>query len=166
MILRASPLSERRRELNRKQTISSNPGASTRKIFCLGLFLCAALLGEPTLGQAQGIITTVAGNGVGGFSGDGGLATTASLNFPAGVAVDGSGNLFIADTFNQRIRQVDVTGIITTVAGNGVQGFSGDGGPATSARLSFPAGVAMDGFGNVFIADQSNHRIRQVAPAP
>jgi secreted PhoX family phosphatase len=110
-----------------------------------------------------GIITTVAGNGVDGFSGDGGPATSASLNFPPGVTVDASGNLFIPDNFNSRIRRVDgVTGIITTVAGNGVAGFSGDGGPATSASLQNPAGVAVDGFGNLFIACFGNHRIRKV----
>jgi streptogramin lyase len=116
---------------------------------------------------ATGIITTVAGNGVQGFSGDGGPATSASLRSPEGVAVDGSGNVFIADTGNQRIRRVDAaTGIITTVAGNGVQGFSGDGGPATSASLSRPFGVAADSFGNLFTADTENQRIRQVAPTP
>ena len=110
-----------------------------------------------------GIITTVAGNGVQGFGGDGGLATGASLNNPTGVAVDGSGNVFIADFSNQRIRRVDaVTGIITTRTGNGVQGFSGDGGPATGASLNNPTGVAVDGSGNVFIADRGNQRIRRV----
>ena len=115
---------------------------------------------------ATGIITTVAGNGVGGYSGDGGPATSASLNQPNGVAVDSSGNLFIADTGNHRIRRVDaVTGTITTVAGNGTQGFSGDGGAATSAELNFPYGVAVDGSGNLFIADTGNNRIRRVDAA-
>ena len=117
---------------------------------------------------ATGIITTVAGDGptgigAGGFSGDGGPATSASLHEPNGVALDGSGNFFIADTLNNRIRKVDTSGIITTVAGNGSFGFSGDGGPATSASLSFPFGVALDGSGNLFIADFSNSRIRKVS---
>jgi sugar lactone lactonase YvrE len=112
---------------------------------------------------ATGVITTVAGNGTGGFSGDGGAATSASLNGPNGVAVDASGNLFIADEWNQRIRRVEAaTGVITTVAGNGTAGFSGDGGTATSASLARPTGVAVDAAGNLFIADQWNYRIRRV----
>jgi len=110
-----------------------------------------------------GIISTVAGNGSGGFSGDGGPATSASLPDPAGVAVDASGNLFISELGNRRIRKVDAgTGIISTVAGNGLFGFSGDGGPATSASLADPAGLAVDGSGNLFIADSSNNRIRKL----
>ena len=112
---------------------------------------------------ATGIITTVAGDGISGFSGDGGLATSASLAFPEGAAVDGSGNLFIADISNQRIRRVDgATGIITTVAGDGTQGFSGDNGLAISASLNAPYGVAVDASGNLFIADAQNDRIRRV----
>ncbi len=109
----------------------------------------------------DGIITTVAG---GGFGGDGGPATSAGLNRPQDVALDGQGNLFIADTFNHRIRKVSADGIITTVAGTGTRGFSGDGGPATSARLNFPIGVSVDGQGNLFIADAVNSRIRKVGP--
>ena len=112
---------------------------------------------------ATGIITTVAGTDSLGFSGDGGPATTAELNEPFDVAVDGSGNLFIADTFNLRIRKVDATtGIITTVAGTGELGLSGDGGPAIAAAFSGPTSVAVDEAGNLFIADESNHRIRKV----
>jgi sugar lactone lactonase YvrE len=112
---------------------------------------------------STGIITTVAGNGTYGFSGDGGPATSASLRDPQGVAVDAYGNLFIADWTNFRVRRVDAaTGIITTVAGNGIQGFGGDGGPATSASLSMVAGVAVDASGNLFIADFGNKRIRRV----
>jgi trimeric autotransporter adhesin len=108
-------------------------------------------------------IITVAGNGSHGYSGEGGPATNAELAFPAGVTVDSSGNLFIADTYNNRIRKVDAsTKDIITVAGNGTQGFSGDGGPATSAELAFPDGVAVDGSGNLFIADTINNRIREV----
>src|SRR5262249_44925499 len=112
--------------------------------------------------DAAGIISTVAGNGTFGYSGDGGPATSAQLNSAAGVALDGAGNLYIADFRNQRIRKVDAAGTITTVAGNGTSGYSGDGGPAISAQLSFPGGVAVDSAGNLYIADQSNQRIRKV----
>jgi sugar lactone lactonase YvrE len=114
-----------------------------------------------------GTISTVAGNGSYGnygYSGDGGPATSAELYYPLGVTVDGSGNLYIADTYNNRIRKVDAGGIITTVAGNGTQAYSGDGGPATSAELYFPSGVAVDGAGNLYLADQGNRRVRSVKP--
>jgi len=111
--------------------------------------------------DSYGIITTVAGNGSGSYSGDGGLATNARLDSPEGVAVDASGNLFIADTDNRVIREVDTNGIITTVAGGGNDGL-GDNGPATSASLTEPYGVAVDAFGNLFIADSGDHRIREV----
>jgi sugar lactone lactonase YvrE len=112
----------------------------------------------------SGIITTAAGHVLRGFAGDGGPATTARLGSPYAVALDARGNLYIADTFNYRVRKVDaVTGIVTTVAGTGVPGFGGDGGPATSARLNRPVGVALDGAGNLFIADEGNHRVRKVA---
>ena len=115
---------------------------------------------------ATGIITTVAGSGGFGFSGDGGPATAANLGCPFGVAVDAAGNLFIADQFNDRIRVVDaVTGIITTLAGSGEFGFSGDGGPASETALAFPSGVAVDAAGNLSIADRFNHRILKVDTA-
>ena len=122
---------------------------------------------------ATGNIQTVAGNGTGGFSGDGGPATSAQLNnFPSGVFVDSSGNIFIADTNNHRIREVvAATGNIQTVAGdgvlgqNGTGGFSGDGGPATSAQLNYPSDVFVDSLGNVFIVDTFNYRIREVVTA-
>jgi sugar lactone lactonase YvrE len=124
--------------------------ASTRTIIC-------------RVDAATGTVTTVAGNGTMGFSGDGGPATRASLDRPLGVAVDDAGNFFFADQLNHRIRRVDaVTGIITTVAGNGTPGYGGDGGPATSASLREPPGVAVDPAGNLFIADPVNHRIRRV----
>src|SRR3990172_178511 len=112
---------------------------------------------------AAGDISTIAGNGTNGFSGDGAAATSAQLYFPYGVAVDGAGNVFIADTFNHRVRRVDaVTGLISPFAGNGTNGFSGDGAAATSAQLNYPIGVAVDGVGNVYIADTYNHRVRRV----
>jgi uncharacterized protein (TIGR03437 family) len=111
---------------------------------------------------SNGVITTVAGNGTQGFSGDNGPATSAELNQPEGIAADSAGNLYIADWQNSRIRKV-ANGVITTVAGNGTRGFSGDGGPATSAQLSYPQGVAVDSAGNLYIADTSNSSIRKVA---
>src|SRR5206468_140529 len=102
---------------------------------------------------SMGVITTVAGLGdiSGGYSGDGGPATATALNNPTGVAVDGSGDLFIADTLNNRIREVNhTTGVITTVAGNGIASYSGDGGPATAAELNGPYGMAVDRSGHLF----------------
>jgi sugar lactone lactonase YvrE len=122
-------------------------------------------VGRVSDSDEPGTITTVAGDGFPRFSGDGNLATSASLNRPSGVAVDGAGNLFIADTWNHRVRRVDTAGTITTVAGNGTADYSGDGGPATSASLTVPYGVAVDGAGNLFIADRWNHRIRRVDTA-
>ncbi len=123
--------------------------------------------------MTAGDIYTVAGTGTFGFSGDGGPATGAELAQPFGVTVDAAGNLVIADTDNSRIRvvaastgtyygQAITAGDIGTVAGNGGTGFSGDGGPATSASLSDPTGVAVDAAGNLLIADTSNDRIRMV----
>ena len=111
----------------------------------------------------SGTITTVAGNGVLGFAGDGGLATAAQLSRPRGITFDAAGNLYIADYFNRRVRRVDqATQIMTTVAGDGTSGFSGDGGLATAAQLDGPSGVAVDAAGNLYIADRANHRIRRV----
>jgi hypothetical protein len=112
----------------------------------------------------SGIISTVAGNGTWGYSGDGGLATSASLWQPAGVAVDAAGNIFIADLNTQRVRMVTPSGVITTVAGTGYYGYSGDGGPATSAQLYSPAGITFDTAGNLFIADAGNNCVRKVTP--
>jgi trimeric autotransporter adhesin len=111
-----------------------------------------------------GIITTYAGTSASSFSGDGGPATAAALYAPRGLALDGQGNLYIADMYNQRIRKVDSSGTITTFAGTS-QGFSGDGGPATSAKLAYPEQVTTDGSGNVYIADTSNRRVRKVSPS-
>jgi len=110
-----------------------------------------------------GVITTAAGSGTSDFSGVGGPATSANLYTPHSVTVDDSGNLFIADTDNDRIRRVDTsTGVITTVAGNGTRGFSGDGSPATSASLNNPTDVAVNASGDLFISDIYNHRVRKV----
>src|SRR6266581_2875799 len=125
-----------------------------------GLILIFAS-GTAAFGQ-QYVISTVAGNGRVGFSGDGGPATGTTLASPSGVAVDAAGNLYIADHGHNRIRKVNTDGIITTVAGNGTFGFSGDGGLATSANLWGPTGVAVDAAGNLYIADYGNNRIRRV----
>jgi hypothetical protein len=112
--------------------------------------------------NTSGIITTVAGNGTAGYTGDGGPATSASLYYPVGVAVDGAGNIYISDSGNYRIRKVNTSGVITTVAGNGYWGYTGDGGPATAASLWAPKGVAVDGAGNIYISDYFHHSIRKV----
>ena len=100
--------------------------------------------------DTAGVISTFAGTGQSGFSGDGGSANQAALSYPASVAVDGAGNVYVTDSGNNRIRKVDATGTITTIAGTGAYGFSGDSGSAVQAALSYPAGVAVDGAGNVY----------------
>ncbi len=115
--------------------------------------------------DAAGVISTVAGSGTRGFGGDGGAATAARLYDPHGVALDAAGNLYIADTDNHRIRKVDAAGVISTVAGDGTEGFGGDGGAATAAQLFYPHGVALDAAGNLYIADGGNHVIRKVDAA-
>jgi Transposase zinc-binding domain/Putative transposase/NHL repeat len=115
---------------------------------------------------STGLISTVAGNGTSGYSGDGSAATSAEISSPNGVAVDAAGNIYIADSGNNRIRKVTVaTGIISTVAGNGTGGYSGDGGAATSAKIWNPVHVTLDRSGNIFIADYNNNRIREVTVA-
>jgi sugar lactone lactonase YvrE len=118
----------------------------------------------------NGTITTVAGTGRQGFMGDGSRGILAELYLAAvpsagggqGLAVDSEGDLYIADALNNRVRKLDLTGFITTAAGDGTAGFSGDGGPAVSARLSLPLGVAVDAYGVLLIADTDNRRIRRV----
>lgn len=110
----------------------------------------------------NGNMTTYVGTGSSGYSGDGGKATEARLNVPAGLAFDKSGNLYIADRNNHRIRKVDTRGTITTIAGTGTAGFSGDGGSATQAQINLPSGIAIDGKGNIFFSDRSNNRIRVI----
>ncbi len=114
--------------------------------------------------DTSGIITTVAGNGIKGYSGDDGPATEAGIGYPAHVAVDSAGNLYLTSSYEHRVRKVDTSGIITTVVGNGIKGYSGDGGPATEATLSWPEGVAVDASGNLYFADSWNNRIRKVGP--
>jgi sugar lactone lactonase YvrE len=114
--------------------------------------------------DTSGIITTVAGGGgkYYGDSGDGGPATKARLSFPFGVAVARDGTIYIADTGNNRLREVTTSGIIRALAGTGIAGFAGDGGAALSADLSAPEGIALDGKGNLFVADTANLRVREV----
>ncbi len=113
--------------------------------------------------STSGIITTVAGTGISGFSGDGGPATAAQISLPGGIAFDHLGNLYIPDIENNRIRKVDmVTGIINSIAGSGIAGFSGDGGPATSATIYLPWGVTFDANRNLYFIDGNNNRIRKI----
>jgi uncharacterized protein (TIGR03437 family) len=114
--------------------------------------------------SAGGIISTVAGSGLEGSSGDGGPATEARLRAPRGVAINAGGELFISDTGNHRIRKVTTDGRIQTIAGGETAAFSGDGGPATSARLNGPLGLTLDGAGNVYVADTGNNRVRRLSP--
>ena len=111
----------------------------------------------------DGVIHTFAGTGAAGFSGDGGNATAAQLSYPSGLAIDGDGAVYIADTGNNRIRKVSPDGTITTVAGNGTAGYKGDGGAAVGAQLSSPIGVALDVAGNLYIADTGNYVVRKVS---
>ena len=111
---------------------------------------------------SAGVIQTIAGNGLQGFAGDGGPATAAELDTPIGLAVSGDGRIFVADSHNQRIRVIAVSGVITTFAGNGVAGFAGDGGPATSAKLSLPRGLIVTSSGTVIFADSNNQHLRLV----
>jgi sugar lactone lactonase YvrE len=112
--------------------------------------------------DTQGTITTIAGTGDAGYSGDGGPATAAKLEAPRTIAVGPSGDIYIAEPNVHRIRKVDTKGIISTLAGTSKAGFSGDGGPAGEAQLNMPRGVGVDGADNVYIADSLNHRIRKV----
>ncbi len=115
--------------------------------------------------NAAGVITTIAGTpGTPGYSGDGGPATAAELNYPYGMTFDTSGNMYFADNWNNVIRRISTTGIITTVAGNGTAGYSGDGSAATTATLNRPTDVAVDRYGNLYIADQVNNVVRKVNP--
>ena len=117
--------------------------------------------------RATGVITTIAGNGTGGFAGNGGQATAAELDSPRGLALDAAGNLFISDAWNNCVRVVNLsTGTINTVAGGGSSDGSGNGGRATDASLWSPAGVAVDAAGNLLIADSNDSLIRMVSATP
>lgn len=139
----------------------------TNRLLIVLFLCCVASASQGAYAQialpSSGDIDTVAGNQSPTYAGDGGAATSASIRFPEGVAVDTHGNVYIADSGNNRIREVSATtGDISTVAGNGTAGFSGDSGAATSAELNFPEGVAVDASGNIYIADTNNFRIRMV----
>jgi DNA-binding beta-propeller fold protein YncE len=115
------------------------------------------------MAEDEWIITTAVGVGAPGFAGDGGPAAQALLNGPFDVGFDPAGNLYFSDTFNHRIRRVDrLSGIISTVGGNGVGGYAGDGGPATAAAFNEPYGIAVDRSGNTYVADRHNHRVRRI----
>ncbi len=120
---------------------------------------------KSTTSTLSGTITTVAGNGTAGFSGDGGPATAAQVNQVFDLIVDGSNNITFTDQNNNRVRTVSAAGVINTIAGTGISGFSGDGGQASAATFRKPTGIAQDGSGNLYIADQYNHRIRKITPA-
>lgn len=130
----------------------------------LTLFLLIAGAGSQLFSQAPPsyTISNAAGNGAAGFAGDSGKAVEAQINFPLGLAIDGSGNIYIADHFNHRIRKIAADGTITTVAGSDSIGSTGDDGPATSARLNYPSGIAVDGSGALYVTDTMNHVIRKV----
>ena len=128
--------------------------------FCV-VFMCV-LLGYSSTLNAQ-IINTFAGTGGGGSSGDGGLATAASIGSPVALAKDVNGNIYFYDTFSRRVRKVTVsTSIITTICGTGVSGFSGDGGLATAAQTAFIFGIAIDASNNIYLTDSDNYRIRKI----
>jgi ribosomal protein S11 len=160
--------------LNHPSGVAVDSSGTTSKHFTISLLsntiLCAkgsmyiADFGNYRVRKVStGIITTFAGTGASSYIGDNGQATSAAFLYPTGVALDDSGNIYIADTLNNRIRKVTVsTGIITTIAGTGTGGYSGDGGEATSATLNYPFDVSLDASGNVYIADDSDNRIRKV----
>jgi hypothetical protein len=113
--------------------------------------------------DSNGIITTIAGTGAGGYSGDSGLATAAELKDPVGIAIDSNGNVFFSDAENSVIRKINIsTGIITTICGTGTAGYNGDNIPATSAQLNIPDGICFDTYGNLFVADGENNRVRKI----
>ncbi len=128
-----------------------------------GFIVCFVVLGSAAIPSHSQTVTSIAGTGTSGFSGDNGPAISAALDTASAVAADAQGNIFIADTRNHRIRKISNNGTITTVAGNGQEGFSGDNGPGPSAQLSFPRGLAVDAGGSIYIADTGNSRIRKLA---
>jgi DNA-binding beta-propeller fold protein YncE len=117
---------------------------------------------DTTMADAQWIMSTVAGTGAQGYAGDGGAATQALLNNPFDLAFDPAGTLCFSDTYNHCIRRIDGNGVIRTIAGTGESGFSGDGGPATQARMNQPYGIVIDRSGNIYVADRLNGRVRRI----
>jgi len=143
----------------------SSSGVLAATAIAPGYSISAPATAQYLIGSSStSFIYTFAGNGEPGYSGDGGPATAGGVNEPNATVLDGAGNLYIADTYNNVVREVAAgTGVITTVAGNGTAGYSGDSGPATSAELNYPFGLAVDSGGNLFISDSSNNAIRKVA---
>ena len=131
-------------------------------VFCLS-GLASVCLAVSVHAQSTYNISTLAGNGTSGYSGDGGIGTSAQFANPFGIAVDSAGNVYVADQVNNRIRKITKDGNINTVAGNGTFGYTGDKGSATSAELANPQGVAVDSQGNIYIADTNNHVVRKVS---
>lgn len=125
------------------------------------IYLVAFL--APLAASSQSVITTIVGNGTAGNSGDGGPATAAQLSGPGGIAFDPAGNMYVSDFYSNVIRKVSTSGIISTYAGNGLSGFSGDGGPATAARFNGPLKMAFDNIGNLYVADHYNNRVRKIS---
>ena len=115
--------------------------------------------------NTAGIISTIGGNGISAYGGDGGPATLAKIQYPFGVALDAAGNIYVADEGNNRIRKINTSGIITSIAGSATYGFSGDGGPSSAAQLYLPQGIATDVAGNIYICDMNNNRIRKINAA-
>lgn len=149
------------------QTARNHPLLGPRALYLRGETMWIALREGHSvwkLGLADGRLHHVAGTGKQGFSGDGGSAERATFNGPKGIAVDETGNIFVVDTENEVIRQIDPHGTITTVAGRGpdARGSAGDGGPATQAEFDRPHGICVDSLGVIYIGDTSNHRVRRV----
>ncbi len=156
------------RELTAGQTISTVAQLTARGVAVDGaenVYAANGDLNQIVRIDAAGHTTVIAGTGVAGFGGDGGPAGSAQLNSPSGLAIDGQGNLYVADTGNNRIRMIGPGGVIQTIAGNGTANFEGDGGPALSAALNAPTGLAVDTSGNIWIADTGNKRVRELTPA-
>lgn len=156
------------RKIATDHTISTLPGTSLKDPLGVAADSAGNVYVSDYIGNVvkkiapDGTVSTIAGNGTGGFAGDGGAAASAQLYAPAGLAVDAANNLYIADFANNRVRQVSPAGIINTVAGNGIETYAGDGGPALQASLDGPLGLAVDAAGNLYIADTNNYAIRKV----
>src|SRR5262249_47609927 len=140
-----------------RPTSRRTPQMTAHRALCFAVFLVAAVT------VSAQTITTFAGNGTAGFSGDNGPATQAMINRVVGLAADGAGNVYLAEENNNRVRRVDKNGVITTFAGTGVAGFSGDTLSATGAQLNAPLGVCADPGGNVYVNDNGNKRVRKIS---